>query len=373
MSYLHRAWADIDLSALVHNFGVIKNLTKSKIFSVVKANAYGHSAPIVAKFLDSCGTDYFAVSNIDEAKELRDHGIAKPILILGYTPPFLAKELGEMEIIQAVFSLEYAEKLDDSARMADVTVKAHMKLDTGMGRIGFDCRQDSLDGLSSAEKALSLKHLDFKGVFTHFPVADSKEKTDENFTREEFARFMKAVDLLEAKGHKFALRHCCNSAATLLYPEMHLDAIRPGVILYGLSPDESLDLPKGLKPVMTFKSAVSMVKTLREGETVNYGRSFSADRPMKVATVTAGYADGLPRLLSNNGYVLIKGQKAPIVGRICMDQFCADVSHIEGVSEGDEVILFGEGLPVEDMARAAGTINYEIVCGISKRVPRVNE
>ena len=373
MSYLHRAWADVDLSALVHNFGVIKGLTKSKIFSVVKANAYGHSAPVVAKFLDSCGTDFFAVSNIDEAKELRDNGIEKPILILGYTPHFLAKELYEMDIIQAVFSLEYAEKLNESAKNASVTVKAHLKLDTGMGRIGFDCRNDALEGLCDAEKALSLQNLDFEGVFTHFPVADSKEKPDEDFTRAEFDRFMKAVGLLEAKGHKFALRHCCNSAATLLYPEMHLDAVRPGVILYGLTPDQNLAIPDSFKPVMTFKSAVSMVKTLREGETVNYGRTFSAEKPMVIATVSAGYADGLPRLLSNSGVVLIKGQRAPIVGRICMDQFCADVSRIEGVSEGDEVILFGEGLPVEEMARAAGTINYEIVCGISKRVPRVSE
>lgn len=371
MNYLHRAWAEIDLDALVHNFNLIRSMTGSEIFSVVKADAYGHSVPMVAKLLDKCGTDRFAVSNIDEAKELRALQIEKPILILGYTPPFLARELARYDITQAVYSLEYAKKLSRFAESAGVTVKAHIKLDTGMGRIGFDCRSDGLPGIDDAKKALLLKGIDYCGVFTHFPVADSYKQPDKEYTDEQYGRFVRAISTLENEGYSLGLKHCCNSAATLLSPDKHMDAIRPGVILYGLTPSTEIELDKAFIPVMTFKAAVSMVKTVNETETVSYGRTFTADKPTKIATVTAGYADGFPRLLSSKGSVLIRGKRAPIVGRICMDQFCADVSDIEGVEEGDTVVLFGEGLPVEELAGLTGTINYEIVCGLSKRVPRI--
>lgn len=371
MKYLHRAWAEIDLDALVHNFKLVRSMTDAKIFSVVKANAYGHAVPLIAQKLDRAGTDYFAVSNIDEARELRELGIKKPILILGYTPPFLAGELYKNDIIQAVYSLEYAEKLDAFAKNEGFTLKAHMKLDTGMGRIGFDCRTEELFGIADAKAALKLSGLAFSGVFTHFPVADSYADADKNFTDLQYSRFLRAVELLETDGFSFELKHCCNSAATLLYKDKHLDAVRPGIILYGLTPSVDIELTAPFKPVMTFKATVSMCKELDAEQTVSYGRTFKADHPLKLATVTAGYADGFPRLLSSKGNVLIRGKRAPIIGRICMDQFCCDVSHIEGVCEGDEVILFGEGLPVEEMARDAETINYEIVCGLSKRVPRI--
>ena len=371
MNYLHRAWAEIDLDALLHNFRIIKNSTTAKIFSVVKADAYGHSVKAVAPVLDKASTDYFAVSNIEEAKQLRGLGIQKPILILGYTPPFLASELSENDITQAVFSLDYAKKLSDFAEKSGVTVSAHLKLDTGMGRIGFDLRTEELRGIGDAKKALSLKNISFSGIFTHFPSADSYEQTDADFTKEQFLRFKKAIDLLESEGFSFEVKHCCNSAATLLYPEMHLVAVRPGNILYGLTPSTDIEISSEFKAVMTFKAAVSMVKTVNESETISYGRTFTAEKPMKIATVTAGYADGFPRLLSGKGEVLIHGKRAPIVGRICMDQFCCDVTDIEEVSEGDTVILFGKDLPVEEVAKNAQTINYEIVCGLSKRVPRI--
>lgn len=371
MNYLHRAWAEIDLDALVHNFKLVRSITDAKIFSVVKANAYGHAVPLIAQRLDRAGTDYFAVSNIDEARELRVLGIKKPILILGYTPPFLAEELYKNDIIQTVYSMEYAEKLNSFAKRGNLTLKAHLKLDTGMARIGFDCRTDEFSGLSDAQAALNLENLHFTGVFTHFPSADSYASADKEYTDKQFGRFLKAVELLETDDFKFEIKHCCNSAATLLYGDKHLDAVRPGIILYGLTPSVDIELKLPFKPVMTFKATVSMVKELDAQQTVSYGRTFKADRPMKIATVTAGYADGFPRLLSSKGNVLIRGQRAPIVGRICMDQFCCDVSHIEGVEEGDQVILFGEGLPVEEMARDSETINYEIVCGLSKRVPRI--
>lgn len=371
MNYLHRAWAEIDLDALVHNFKLVRSLTDAKIFSVVKANAYGHAVPLIAKALDRAGTDYFAVSNIDEAKELRGLGIKKPVLILGYTPPFLAEELHGGDIIQTVYSAEYAEKLNTFAEKSGLVIKAHMKLDTGMGRIGFDCRTEELCGICDAKRALGLKNLAFEGVFTHFPVADSYETADKAFTDEQFDRFMKAISLLEADGFSFELKHCCNSAATLLSKDKHLDAVRPGIILYGLTPSVDIELTAPFRPVMTFKATVSMVKEVAAEQTISYGRTYKTPKPIRLATVTAGYADGFPRLLSSNGCVLIRGKKAPIVGRICMDQFCCDVSHIEGATEGDQVILFGEGLPVEEMAKNAETINYEIVCGLSKRVPRI--
>ncbi len=371
MNYLHRAWAEIDLDALVHNFKVIKEMTNAKIFSVVKANAYGHSVPLIAKRLDQNGTDYFAVSNIDEARELRALEIKKPILILGYTPPFLAKELCENDIIQAVFSLDYATKLNSFAKDCGATVKVHLKLDTGMGRIGFDCRTNDFAGLGDVKAALSFENLEFGGIFTHFPIADSEKAADKEYTNEQFNRFEKAVELLKSDGFSFETVHCCNSAATLLCPEKHLDAIRPGIVLYGLTPSCEIEFSERFKPVMTFKAAVSMVKTVDADQTISYGRTYKPEKPTKIATITAGYADGLPRLLSSCGEVLIKGQRAKIVGRICMDQFCADVSNIDGVAEGDTVVLFGAGLPVEEIAEKAQTINYEIVCGLSKRVPRI--
>jgi len=371
VNYLHRAWAEIDLDALVHNFKLIRKMTDAKIFSVVKANAYGHSVPLIAKRLSENGTDYFAVSNIDEARELRALDIKQPILILGYTPPFLAEELYKNEIIQAVFSLDYAKKLSEFAKAANITVEAHLKLDTGMGRIGFDCRNEDLSGLGEAKEALCLSNIKYSGIFTHFPVADSEKTTDLDYTNKQYERFLLAISQLEEAGYSFEIKHCCNSAATLLSFDKHLDAIRPGIILYGLTPSTEITADYGFKPVMTFKAAVSMVKTVEKGQTVSYGRTYKTNKPTKIATITAGYADGFPRLLSNGGYVLINGQKAKIVGRICMDQFCADVSDIEKVKEGDTVILFGENLPVENLAELCGTINYELVCGLSKRVPRI--
>ncbi len=367
MKYLHRTWAEINLDALVHNFKLIRSMTNAKIFSVVKANAYGHSVDLVAPELDAAGTDCFAVSNLDEAKELRVLGINKPILILGYTPPTRAKELSEYDLIQTVFSYDFAKKLSDSAAVSGVTVRTHIKLDTGMGRIGFDFRDDGFKELVETRRLIYLKNLEFEGVFTHFPVADS----DKEYTLEQYNRFLTAVDYLENSGFNFKLKHCCNSAAFITNKNMHLDAVRPGIILYGLTPSTDLEISKEFMPVMSFKSVVSMVKTVSAGETVSYGKTYTFEKNTKVATVTAGYADGVLRLLSNKGRVLINGKYAKIVGRICMDQFCVDVTDIENVKEGDTVTLFGEGLPVEEFAHNADTINYEVVCGLSKRVPRI--
>lgn len=374
MSFLHRTWAEIDTSALIHNFKIIKKESgNSKIMAVVKADAYGHSARFVAPVLQENGVDFFAVSNIEEAITLRGCGITKPILILGYTPVNMASQLFFNDIIQAVFSPEYAKDLSKAAVEENLKLKIHIKLDTGMGRIGFDCRDEDLSGIEDAIKAALLPGFVFEGVFTHFSVSDRTPSEEDGFTDSQYNRFSAAISRFEKSGIKPKFAHCCNSAAFCLDNDKHMDICRTGIILYGLTPSASLTLKEDFIPVMTLKSVISMVKDIKTGDTVNYGRTFKADRKMRIATITAGYADGYPRALSNKGYVLIKGKKAPIIGRICMDQLSVDVSHIPDVIQGDEAILFGKDLPVEELANICGTINYEIVCGISPRVPRITK
>lgn len=373
MNFLHRTWAEIDVDALVHNFEIIKKEADgAKLMAVVKADAYGHSARIVAPVLEQHGADAFAVSNIEEAITLRGCGITRPILILGYTPVSMAAQLYLNDISQCVYSPEYARALSDRACADGVKIKIHIKLDTGMSRLGFDCRDGSLSGIGEAIAAAKLDGFVFEGIFTHFAVSDRNEAEEDGFTDEQYRRFTAAAEQFERAGLKAKYRHCCNSAAFCLDRDKHFDMCRPGIILYGLTPSSGLKLKENFIPVMTVKSVVSMVKTIKKGDTVSYGKTFRAEREMKIATVTAGYADGYPRLLSNKGYVLINGKRANIVGRVCMDQMSVDVTDISDVKQGDEVILFGRELPVEELADMCGTVNYEIICGISPRVPRVN-
>lgn len=372
MEFLHRTWAEIDIDALIHNFRIIKDEAGSaRLMAVVKADAYGHSARNIAPVLEENGASAFAVSNIEEAITLRGCGITKPILILGYTPVSMAAQLYLNDITQSVYSPEYAKDLSDKATADGVNVKIHIKLDTGMGRIGFDCRDDSLSGINDAIAAATLPGFKFDGIFTHFAESDRSAANEDGFTDGQYGRFLRGIECFKAAGINPGVCHCCNSAAFCLDKEKHLDFCRPGIILYGLTPSPELNLPEDFIPVMTVKSVVSMVKEIKPGDTVNYGRTFKAEKPMRVATVTAGYADGYPRMLSNKGYVLINGRRAKIIGRICMDQMSVDISDIDGVKQGDEVILFGKELPVEELALICGTINYEIVCGISPRVPRI--
>ena len=372
MDFLHRTWAEIDLNALKHNFKVLKvNAQGSQIMAVVKADAYGHSAAAIAPVLEENGADYFAVSNIDEALFLREKGIAKPILILGYTPVNKALELSNNDLSQCVYSKEYAENLSAFAKENNIQIKVHIKLDTGMSRLGFDCRSACLCGISEAVLSAKLEGFMVEGVFTHFAVSDRTIENEDGFTNEQYSRFIKAVQTLKQNGVNPTLVHCANSAAFLQDEDKHLTLSRVGIALYGLSPASDLELKQNLIPVMTVKSVVSMVKEINEGDTVNYGRTFKADKKMKIATISAGYADGYPRSLSNKGFVIINGQKANIIGRICMDQMCVDVSEIDNVKMGDEVILFGKELKVDTLADLIGTINYEIICGISPRVPRI--
>lgn len=372
MDFLHRTWAEIDISALKHNFNILKTKANgTKLMAVVKADGYGHSAKAIAPVLEKEGADYFAVSNIDEAIALRNYGVQKPILILGYTPVSRVDDLFKHSISQCVYSLEYAQKLSTAAVKENVTVKIHIKLDTGMSRLGFDCRNDALCGINDAVKAATQPSFTLEGIFTHFAVADRNEAQEDGFTQMQYDRFVNAIEKLAQFGLRAPLCHCCNSAGFLLDVDKHLSLSRIGISLYGLSPSSDLEPQGDFIPVMTVKSVVSLVKEIKNGDTVNYGRTFKADKNMTIATVTAGYADGYPRLLSNKGYVLIDGQKAPIVGRVCMDQMCVDVTNIPNVKMGDEVILFGKELSVDVLADQCDTINYEIVCGISPRVPRI--
>lgn len=372
MAFLHRTWAEISVSALVHNFKTIKNSAENcRLMAVVKADAYGHGTEIVLDALISAGADCFAVSNIDEAMELRSMGIDAPVLILGYTPPEAAKKLAENNITQTVYDKAFAEKLSQYASSTNVTVSTHIKLDTGMGRIGFDCRNDDLKGFKDISEILCLPGLSFEGVFTHFAVADRSGDENGDYTNEQYNRFIKAVELIKEKCDTVKTVHCCNSAGLLLEKDKLSDLCRPGIILYGLSPDKDMKFKEELISVMTLKSVVSMVKEVEKDTCVSYGRTFKTDKKMKLATVSVGYADGYPRSLSNKGQVIINGQRANIVGRVCMDQIVVDVSHIENVQIGDEVTLFGKDLPVDEIAQLAGTINYEIICGVSKRVPRI--
>ena len=369
--FLRRTWAEIDTDALVHNFNIIKETTNAKVCAVVKADAYGHCVDIVAPLLQKAGADFFAVSNIEEAIELRNLCITKPILILGYTPCEFVNELNKYDVSQCVYSLDYAQELAAKAVEQNLNIKTHIKLDTGMSRIGFDCRDDNLNGIDDAVKSSKLDGLSVEGVFTHFAVSDRNAAQEDGFTDEQYNRFSTALNILKDNGINPEYKHCCNSAALCQDTNKHLNMCRAGIILYGLTPSAELELPQDFKPVMSFKSVVSQVKIIRCGDTVSYGRTFTAPKDMVIATISAGYADGYSRLLSNKASVVINGCRASIIGRVCMDQFCVDITDIDNISVGDTVEIFGKNISVDVVADIAQTINYEIVCGITRRVPRV--
>lgn len=365
-----RAWAEISLNNAEHNFRAIKEKVNSKICCVIKANAYGHGAVELAKLYERLGADFFAVSNIEEALQLRNNGISLPILVLGYTSAECAEVLAKNDIIQCVFSYEYGLSLAKVAREKKVKVKIHIKLDTGMGRIGFVCR-DGNDEINKIAEICKLDSLEAEGVFMHFAVAD--EGVDgEKFTREQFNNFSEITEQLSKLGVEFKIKHCANSAAVFDYPEYHLDMVRAGVVLYGLQPSEKIKNKTDLKPVMSLNSVISHIKTVEKGQTVSYGRTYKADTSTKIATVPIGYADGFRRSNGQGKYSLsVNGKMAQIVGRICMDQLMIDVTNID-CKIGDKVLIFGENQPftADRLAKINNTINYEIVCDVGERVPR---
>lgn len=376
-NFLRRTWAQIDLDAVDSNIREVKLTVNPGVLlmAVVKADAYGHGYEYTAQEMAAAGVDYFAVSNINEAMQLRKAGIESPILVLGYTPPECAGELAYNNITQSVFCRDYAEKLSEEAVKAGVTVCSHLKIDTGMTRIGFVYHDNIEDSavIDDIEYACSLPGLYYEGVFTHFACADTEN--GEVFTRIQYDLFLDAIRNLNARGISFTYRHCCNSAAIFRFPEMQLDMVRAGIILYGLLPSEYVGSVRALKPVMEMKTVISMIKNIPEGTPLSYGGTFTSDREMRIATVPIGYADGYPRRLSNKAHMLINGKKANVVGNVCMDQTMIDVTDIEEAREGIEVTVFGNDggafIGVDDIAADAGLINYEVVCALSRRVPRV--
>jgi alanine racemase len=374
---LHRTWVNVHLDILENNTQLLRGHLSDgcRMMGIVKADAYGHGAVAVAQRMAACGVEYFGVSNLDEAIELRRADIRQPILILSYTPPHEAARLARYGVSQTISSKEHGEALAAAAAKADVEVSVHVKVDTGMSRVGFVCHDaDDVAAVASDIAAVCrLRGLKAEGIFTHFASADERE--DDGFTREQFARFMAVVDAARALGVTFALRHCCNSAALLRYPEMHLDMVRPGIVQYGHYPSAWMrELLPGLQQVMELKTAVSQVKELPVGTPMSYNRTYAADHVTHVATVPIGYADGYARSMSNTAYMLVCGQPAPVIGRVCMDQCLLDVTAIDGVCVDTEVTVFGRDgemlLPIEQIAEWASTINYEVICRISRRVPR---
>lgn len=374
MNFEKHCWAEIDLDALRHNYRLIARLAgPAKVCAVLKADAYGHGDVMAAQVLAQEGAEWFAVSNLSEALHLRRAGLEQPILILGHTDPAQAGVLHRQRIIQTVYSPEYARALSEAAVAARCTVQVHWKVDTGMGRIGFGARADREEAVRQLAACWQLPGLEAGGMFQHFPAADSTDPADVAFTKEQHALFCQVREELRARGLDTGLSHCCNSAGLLTHPDWGMDLVRAGIILYGIDPSDQVGLP-GLRPVLQLKATVSQVKELRPGETVSYGRTFTARAPMRVATLCAGYADGYPRLLSGRGRVCLHGQAAPVLGRVCMDQMVVDVTAIPGVQSGDEAVLFGAEGPgdtVCTVAEKAGTIPYEILCGVTRRVPRV--
>lgn len=367
-----RTWAEINLSNLEHNYLALRGmLPRGCLFlGVVKANAYGHGAIPVAKKLEELGAEYLAVACLDEAIELREAGITRPILILGPTPLVFADEVVRYNLTQSVQSPAEAKALSEAAVCADKTLKIHIKVDTGMSRLGFLCDEANADGaVEEIQKICTLPNLAAEGIFTHFANADG----DEAYSMTQLTRFLNVLDKLAVREVKFEIRHCAASAAVLNYPCAHLDMVRPGIALYGHYPDpscEGLDGP-GLLPVMTLKTRIVAVRELPAGTCISYGCTRILKRDSRIAVLPIGYADGMERLLSNRTEMLLRGQRVSVLGRICMDMCMVDVTDLADVSIGDEVTVFGPELPLEEKADAIGTIQYEMLCGVSRRVPRV--
>ena len=368
--------AEIDLNALEYNINQILKLVPSdRVMGVVKANAYGHGAAEVVKTLIRLGVNRFAVSNVFEALDLRSVTKNGEILALGYCDVTAARKLSKNNITVCVFDLDSARALNSALENSGEKINCHIKINSGMNRLGFEC--DDLNLLKAQMNELfALENINITGAFTHFATADRDGDENADFTATQYSVFSAAKDVIVKVASEHNIKnlyfHSSNSAATLLDSGVRpSDIYRVGIIMYGLTPSVGMKLPFKPKPVMSLKATVSQVKVLKKGDAVSYGRTFTAEKNMRVATVTVGYADGYMRGLSGKGYMLINGKKAPILGRVCMDQTVVDISDIEDVISGDTAILFVEGLTVEELAKALGTINYELVCNVAHRVARV--
>lgn len=374
----HPLWAEIDVPALRHNFRLIRSHVKasSLIMAVVKGNAYGHGSIAVASMLAQEGADSFGVARLVEAEQLRQSNILKPILIFGITDPHHISSLEEGDFIQTIHSLSYAKELNRAAKAAGCRIRVHLKIDTGMGRLGvLTQRNGGIGSISSLVRQISgFDSLHLQGIFTHFATCDTKSLDG---ARYQLDLFCSCLSDLSANGlrHNLCI-HASNSAATMVLPEAHFDMVRPGIMLYGLTPSTEMDSSAfELHPAMSIKAKVSQVKRVPQGSPIGYGHAHITKNETIIATVPVGYADGYSRLLSSKGQMLIRGNFANIVGRVCMDQLMLDVGHIPDVQEGDEVVVLGKQganeITADDIAGLTNTINYEVVSSILSRVPRI--
>jgi len=366
------AWAEINLGAVAQNMQEIRRVTAptAGILAVVKANAYGHGAVEVSKVALASGASWLGVARVSEGVELREAGIDAPVLVLGYLTPDQYSEAIRYQLTQAVYTLDMGIALSEVAAKLGTRAKVHIKVDTGMGRLGW---YDSSQLVQDVLKLARQPNLELEGIFTHFAAADEKDKS---YTLQQLHKFTEIIEKLRQNGLEFPLRHAANSAAIMELPATHLDLVRAGIILYGLYPSQEVDRSKiSLTPVMSLKARVAYVKKVPAGFKVSYGCTYETSRDTVIATISIGYADGYTRLLSSRGEVLLNGRRAPVIGRICMDQLMVDVSNIPDVKIGDEAVLIGrqmgEEISADEIAAALGTINYEVTCMVNHRVPRV--
>ncbi len=362
-----RTFAEIDLDAILNNFNELKKCVSdnTKICAVIKADGYGHGSVVLAELLKD-KADYFAVATVDEAIELRNAGIRTPVLILAYTHDDDNVLLIENDISMTVFTLDSAINIQRAAQITGKRAKIHIAIDTGMTRIGFSLNDESVNAIKTISE---MPEIEIQGIFSHYACADMTDKTTSEMQSKRFKSFIK---LCEVNGIDFPVKHICNSAAISELSE-HFDMIRMGISLYGLYPSEEVDKSKiDLIPAMTLKSHITHIKEVPAGEGISYGHTYKTTESRRIATVSAGYADGYPRALSNVGKVIVKGKFAPITGRVCMDQFMIDVTDIPDTQIDDEVILFGkDSISAEDIGNMSMSFNYEVVCGVSRRIPRV--
>ena len=378
-------WAEVDLKAIAHNVSELRRIAhpNARLMAVVKANGYGHGDIEVARTALKSGAEVLGVARIKEGIELRKAGFDVPILIFGYTPPNVAIQLVEFNLTQTVYSYRTAEGLSEVAVASGKKIKVHLKVDTGMGRLGILAVQgcSTVPGESAANDALRevesiarLSGIDIEGIYTHFATADSSDKS---YAKKQFEIFTEVLEKLRFAGLEFPVKHAANSAALLDMPGSHLDMVRPGISIYGFYPSDEVNKSRVvLKPAMTLKARVIHLKKVPAGFKVSYGITYETKKPTTIATVPVGYADGLNRLLSSQGHMLVCGRRAPIAGRICMDLTMLDVGDIPQVNIEDEVVIFGRqgdaSITVDEIASTLNTINYEIVTTVTERVPRVH-
>lgn len=377
---LNRSWAEVNLDYIAHNVKLIKTRLRRdvEIMGVVKADAYGHGIEATVPILIENGVTRLAVSMLDEAIELRKNNIEVPILVLSYTDPARAEEIIENAITQTVYDLNLAKALSEAGKKLNSQVRVHIKVDTGMGRVGFVSGFDAVKNIIEISK---MENIVIEGLYTHFACAD---EPDDSYTNLQFEKFMSISNELGRLGIQIPIKHVCNSAAAVRFPQMNLDMVRIGILLYGISPSGEKDFAgMDFKPAMTLKTNVIMIKEVEKDQSISYGRTFKTDRPSTIATIPIGYADGFSRTLSNKARVLIKGEYFPVVGTICMDTCMVDITDWDTVDKnesgriqaGEEVIVFGSDgrkeIAIEELASLMNTINYEVTCLIGRRVPRV--